>query len=116
MKYDKHIFICINARSPDNPKGSCANDGGADIRYEFVKLINANGLKGNVRSNKSGCLDACEIGPIVVIFPSGFWYTKVRIEDVPEIFEKSVLDDKPVQRLLATSETWSELIKIRSSL
>ncbi|SVC11175.1 uncharacterized protein METZ01_LOCUS264029, partial [marine metagenome] len=69
VKYKKHIFVCINERPPDSPKGCCASGGGSDIRYEFVKLINEHGLKGKVRSNKSGCLDACEVGPAVVIYP-----------------------------------------------
>ncbi len=78
-----------------------------------MKLINEYGLKGKVRSNKAGCLDACEIGPAVVIYPSGFWYTGVNPEDVTEIFEKSILGDQPVERLLSTQETWNRLAKVR---
>ena len=115
MKYKKHIFVCINERPPDSPKGCCASGGGSDIRYEFVKLINEHGLKGKVRSNKSGCLDACEVGPAVVIYPGGLWYTGVTVNDVPEIFEKSVLNDKPVDRLLASEKTWDGLAKLRSA-
>ena len=113
MKYEKHIFICINERPPDSSKGCCASGGGKEIRYEFVKLINEYGLKGKVRSNKTGCLDACEIGPAVVIYPSGLWYTGVIPEDVPEIFEKSVLVDEPGQRLLSTDQTWNQLASLR---
>ncbi|MEE2876655.1 MAG: (2Fe-2S) ferredoxin domain-containing protein [Candidatus Neomarinimicrobiota bacterium] len=115
MKYEKHIFVCINERPPDSPKGCCSALGGKEIRYEFVKLINQHGLKGKVRSNKCGCLDACEFGPTVVIYPEGLWYTGVRVEDVLEIFKKSVLKDEPVHRLLATSKTWSKLSSVRES-
>ena len=45
-----------------------------DSRKELVKMINDNGLKGKVRANKSGCLDVCEHGPAVVIYPEGHWY------------------------------------------
>ena len=45
-KYDKHIFICINERDENNPKGDCTRCGGKDIRMKFVKLINQHGLKG----------------------------------------------------------------------
>ena len=113
MKYEKHIFICINERPPDSPKECCASGGGKEIRYEFVKLINEHGLKGKVRSNKAGCLDACEIGPAVVIYPSGLWYTGVNLEDVPEIFKKSVLGDESVERLMAKKQTWEELARLR---
>ena len=112
-KYRKHIFICVNEREEDNPKGSCARCGGKDIRLEFVKMINANGLKGKVRANKSGCLDACELGSAVVIYPDNFWYTRVKVDDVKEIFERSVLNNKRVKRLIADKETWMELKSIR---
>ncbi|MDP6593035.1 MAG: (2Fe-2S) ferredoxin domain-containing protein [Candidatus Marinimicrobia bacterium] len=112
-KYDRHIFVCINDRPEDSPKECCAAKGGKDIRFEFVKLISQHGLKGKVRSNKSGCLDACELGPIVVVYPEGFWYTGVSLEDVPEIFEKSVLKGEPMDRLLAMEKTWQELERIR---
>ncbi|MEO2186204.1 MAG: hypothetical protein ABGX30_06480, partial [bacterium] len=49
-KYDKHIFICINERDENNPKGDCTRCGGKDIRMKFVKLINQHGLKGLVLS------------------------------------------------------------------
>ena len=112
-KYDRHIFVCINERPEDSPKWCCAAKGGKDIRFEFVKLISQHGLKGKVRSNKSGCLDACELGPTVVVYPEGFWYTGVSLEDVPEIFEKSVLKGEPMDRLLAMEKTWQELERIR---
>jgi (2Fe-2S) ferredoxin len=111
--YEKHIFVCINERSPDSPKGCCSAKGGKDIRMAFVKLIAEHGLKGEVRANKSGCLDACELGATVVVYPEGYWYTKVTLEDVPEIFQKSVLGDEPLERLIAGEETWQRLDEIR---
>jgi (2Fe-2S) ferredoxin len=49
----------------------------------------------------------------VVVYPEGYWYTKVTLEDVPEIFQKSVLGDEPLERLLAGEETWQRLDEIR---
>ena len=51
----------------------------------------------------------------MVIYPGGLWYTGVTVNDVPEIFEKSVLNDKPVDRLLASEKTWDDLAKLRST-
>lgn len=113
QRYKKHIFICVNEREPNHPKGSCANCGARDIRLEFVKLINKNGLKGVIRANKSGCLDACEFGPTIVIYPDNIWYTKVKLEDVDEIFNKTILKNEAVTRLAAGNKTWQELCKIR---
>ena len=57
---------------------------GMDLRKELVKMINDNGLKGKVRANKSGCLDVCEHGPAVVIYPEGHWYLGVEKKDLKE--------------------------------
>ena len=115
MKYDKHIFICINERAETSVKGDCARNGGKEIRMRFVQLIEEHGMKGEIRANKSGCLDACEMGAAVVIYPKGIWYTKVQLEDVDEIFKISVLGDDIVERIASTEETWEELNQIRSS-
>jgi (2Fe-2S) ferredoxin len=112
-KYKKHIFICTNERPPDNPKGDCIRCGGMDIRMKFVKLINQHGLKGKVRANKSGCLDACELGAVVVIYPDNIWYTRVEVQDIDEIFETSIINNGVVDRLCADEKTWKELQDIR---
>ena len=83
---------------------------------EFVKLINQYGLKGKVRANKSGCLDVCELGAAVVIYPENIWYVKVKVKDVKEIFERSILKDEVIKRLVADKNSWSELEKTRRRL
>ena len=112
-KYQKHIFTCVNERSPDSPRQSCGHCGGHDIRLKFAQLIQEHNLKSKIRSNKSLCLDACEFGPSVVIYPNNLWYTGVKLEDVEEIFHTSVLQDGIVDRLVATEETWQKLKEIR---
>ena len=61
--------------------------------------IKQRGLRGTVRANQSGCLDACEFGPSVVVYPEGIWYGRVTPEDVPEILESHLIGGKPVERL-----------------
>ena len=94
----------------------CASCGGKEIRLEFVKLINQYGLKGKVRANKSGCLDVCELGAAVVIYPENIWYVKVKVKDVREIFERSILKDEVIKRLVADKNLWSESEKTRKRL
>ncbi len=113
-KYKKHIFVCTNERDNDNPKGDCSRCGGNEIRLKFVQLINQHGLKGMVRANKSGCLDACEMGVAMVIYPDNIWYTRVSLNDVEEIFHTSVLENQVVTRLAASNKTWDELTEIRN--
>ena len=98
MVFEKHIFICINQRPPESPKGCCGDDGMA-VRIAFVQELAKRGLKNSVRANKAGCLDVCSLGPSVVIYPAGIWYKRVTPEDVPEIVETSIIGDGTVARL-----------------
>jgi len=113
-RYNKHIFVCVNERSSDSSRGDCSSCGGREIRSEFVRLINKYGLKGKVRANKSGCLDTCEIGPSVVIYPMRIWYNQITMNDVEEIFQTSILQDGIVERLSSTEKTWKHLTKLQN--
>ncbi|RAA99859.1 (2Fe-2S) ferredoxin domain-containing protein, partial [Burkholderia multivorans] len=54
---------------------------------------------GKVRINKAGCLDRCEEGPVMVVYPEGTWYTYVDKADIDEIVESHLRDGKIVERL-----------------
>ena len=97
-KYDKHIFVCINSRT-DSTRSSCGNDGLA-IRQKLIEKLRDENTKGlNIRINKSGCFNKCELGPVIVIYPQGFWYYNVHLDDVDEIIEKSILKNHYIERL-----------------
>ena len=98
MTFKKHIFICINQRPPEGPKGCCGDEGMA-VRVAFVQELAKQGLNNKVRANKAGCLDTCSMGPAVVIYPTGIWYKDVTPGDVPEIVETSIIGDEIVTRL-----------------
>ena len=113
--YEKHIFVCTNERPEGHPRGSCARRGGFDVRLALVKELAAKGLRGKVRANKSGCLDACELGVSVVVYPEGVWYLGVTPEDADEIIETSITGDGIVERLAATPEDWERLRSLRAA-
>jgi len=98
-KYEKHIFICTNRRAADSPRGCCDIEGLGELQLAFKKELSARGLKTRVRANKAGCLDQCEHGPMVVIYPEGVWYGRVKLSDVEEIIESHMIDGRPVKRL-----------------
>jgi len=98
--YAKHVFICTNRRPDGSPKGSCAEKGSEEVQLAFKKELDARGLKSAIRPNKSGCLDACERGCVVVVYPEGVWYGGVKVDDVKEIVEQHLVNNQPVQRLL----------------
>jgi (2Fe-2S) ferredoxin len=58
------------------------------------------GIRGTVRANKAGCLDQCEIGPTVVVYPEAVWYGHVTPADVDEIIESHIIGGRPVERLI----------------
>jgi (2Fe-2S) ferredoxin len=99
IPFKKHVFICTNRRDPNNPKGSCANSGGEEICNAFKKALADAGLRGQMRANSSGCLDQCAHGPTVVVYPEAVWYTVKTQEDVKEIVEEHLKNDRPVERL-----------------
>ena len=100
----RHIFVCTNERAADHPRGSCKHRGSEDVREAFKKAVAARGLKTQVRANAAGCLDQCELGVAVVVYPEQVWYGGVTVGDVDEIMERHILAGEPVQRLLMPSQ------------
>ena len=94
-----HIFVCTNTRPPDHPRGSCNPDGSARLRERFAAEVKRRQLRATVRANASGCLDQCEHGPTVVVYPEGIWYGNVQLSDVEEILESHIVRGNPVDRL-----------------
>ena len=103
-KFEHHIFICANQRPPENPRGCCDPEGLGGLQLVFKKELAARGLKSSVRANRAGCLDQCEHGPTVVVYPDGVWYGGVRSEDVKEIVESHIVNGVPVARLTLADE------------
>ncbi|MCI0339523.1 MAG: (2Fe-2S) ferredoxin domain-containing protein [Acidobacteria bacterium] len=99
-KFEHHIFVCTNQRPPENPRGCCDPEGLGNLQILFKKALAECGLKATVRANRSGCLDQCEHGPTVVIYPEGVWYGGVKPEDVTEIIESHIINKTPVTRLM----------------
>jgi (2Fe-2S) ferredoxin len=98
--YRHHLFFCCNQRPPG--ERTCCNDKGATRVRDYAKQrVKALGLAGpgQVRVNMAGCLDRCELGPCLVIYPEGTWYTYVDEEDVDEIIREHLQHGREVTRL-----------------
>ena len=103
-KFERHIFICANQRLADSPRGCCDPNGLGELQLAFKKALAARGLKNRMRANKAGCLDQCEHGPTVVVYPEGIWYGHVKADDVAEIVESHLIHGQPVERLRLTDD------------
>ena len=100
MRFERHIFICTNERPPPSTRPSCGEEQGLELVKAFKKALVERGLKGRLRAQKSGCLDACDYGPTVVVYPEGTYYGQVKLQDVEEIVEEHLVHGRPVTRLL----------------
>jgi (2Fe-2S) ferredoxin len=98
-RFEKHIFVCENKRPDGHPKGCCADKNSPEVRALFKKRLKELGLNAQIRSNAAGCLDACEHGVTVLIYPEQVWYGGVTLNDVEEILQSHILKNVPVERL-----------------
>jgi (2Fe-2S) ferredoxin len=102
--FERHVFVCHNTRPADAPRVSCTSDGKSDLHTRLKKLADEAGLGQKVRINKSGCLDQCEHGPTVVVYPDAVWYGNVKPEDAAEIVAEHLVGGRPVERLRVAEE------------
>jgi (2Fe-2S) ferredoxin len=103
-KFERHIFVCTNQREPGHPRGCCDPEGKAEMQGVLKQKLAARGLKAKVRANKAGCLDQCEHGPNLVIYPEAVWYGGVNMADLDEIIESHINRGKVVERLVIQDE------------
>jgi (2Fe-2S) ferredoxin len=99
LYYRCHVFCCTNIRPKDHPRGSCARKGSEGLRDMMKTIAKEMGLK-DVRINSAGCLDRCELGPNMVIYPEGVWYHYENEADIREILETHVKNGGRVERLM----------------
>ena len=98
--FQRHVFVCVNERPADNPKGSCKPKGGEQVRDALKKALGDRGINKLCRANNAGCLDQCATGVSVVVYPEQVWYGHVTVDDIPEIVEKHIVGGEFVQRLM----------------
>jgi (2Fe-2S) ferredoxin len=97
--YRHHVFFCCNER----PAGeTCCSASNANEMQAYakqrIKALKLSG-KGSVRINRAGCLDRCDEGPVIVVYPEEVWYTYVDQHDIDEIIDSHLVNGQPVERL-----------------
>ena len=97
--FERHIFVCHNVRPEGAPRPSCTSDGKSELFTQLQNFAKAANLGGKVRINKAGCLDQCEHGPTVVVYPEAVWYGGVQAADAEEIVTEHLVAGRPVERL-----------------
>ena len=98
-RFVKHIFVCCNQRPGGHPRGSCDPTSEDALQRAFKSALSRRGIGAEVRANKAGCLDQCEHGPTVVVYPEAVWYGNVTLADVDEIVDSHIVGNRLVERL-----------------
>jgi (2Fe-2S) ferredoxin len=99
LSFRQHIFCCTNQRPEGHKRGCCASKGAEDLRNYMKKRAKDLGIK-DIRVNGAGCLDRCELGPCIVIYPEGVWYSPKNQADIDEILTVHVQQGGRVDRLM----------------
>jgi (2Fe-2S) ferredoxin len=102
-KFECHLFVCCNQRKPGS-RPCCDPDGKEKLRDRFKSELKKRKLGNTFRINKAGCLDQCELGPTIVIYPQQIWYGNVQLEDVERIIDETVIAGRVISELLIPDE------------
>lgn len=102
--FERHVFVCGNQRPDGHPRGCCDPLGGEALHKAMKSALADRGLQRRVRANRAGCLDQCEHGPTVVVYPDAVWYGGVTAGDVAEIVDRHLVAGVPVARLRLADE------------
>ncbi len=106
--YNRHVFMCTNVRAEGHPRGCCmarAEPAGGVEKMRAYARAKAQQLGiEKTRFNAAGCLDRCEFGPNLVIYPEGVWYRYENTADIDEILETHLKNGGRVDRLMLTAE------------
>ena len=86
-----HVLICGGT--------GCTSSGSAALREALEKELTAQGLNDEIKIVTTGCFGLCALGPVMIVYPDGTFYSMVKPEDIPEIVEEHLLKGRPVARL-----------------
>ena len=101
--YRSHVLICAGS--------GCTSSGSDNVAGAFDRLLKEEGLEKEVKIVRTGCFGLCEMGPVVIVYPEGAFYSRVSEEDVEEIVKEHLLKGRIVKRLLYKESVDKDQIK-----
>lgn len=87
-KFEKYVFVCVNERAAGERVSCGATFCGKELSEKLKDAVKSAGMAGKIRVSKSKCLDVCEEGANVMIYPDNQWLNHVELADIPVILEK----------------------------
>ena len=101
--YRSHVLVCGGT--------GCTSSHSNEIIEKLESEIAAKGLQDEIKVIKTGCFGLCALGPIMIVYPEGCFYSEVKVEDVPEIVEEHLLKGRMVTRLLYEETVQEDTVK-----
>ena len=86
--FEKYVFVCVNERAPGERVSCGATFCGKELLEKLKEAVKAAGQANRIRVSKSKCLDVCEEGANVLIYPDDIWLKHTELTDIPAILEK----------------------------
>ena len=86
LPHEKIIFVCTNQRA-EGERVCCMSGGGCELRDRLKAMVKARQLRSKVRVSQSGCMDRCEDGPNIMVFPDNVWFSRVTEADLEAILD-----------------------------
>lgn len=102
--YSVHVFCCTHRRPETHRRGCCGSKSSESLANYMCRRGMAKGRGKSIRINLSGCLNMCEYGPAMVIYPEGVWYRYESELDIEEILDKHIYRGEQVTRLLIKAD------------
>jgi len=102
-KYERHVLVCGGT--------GCTSSGSPKIIEELEKEFAEKGLKDKVQIVKTGCFGLCERGPIMIVYPEGSFYSRVKVEEIPRIVDEHLIGGNPVKEFLYEETVVGDEIK-----
>jgi len=110
-----YIFKCEQSAPPGFPKPSCVNpndpESGQLFQYLAQKLMEK-GILATVQPVRTGCLNRCQLGPVMLVEPGHFMYVGLNKEKIDKILEEHIIGGKPVKEYLIPKEYWDEPVSV----
>ena len=101
--YRSHVLVCGGT--------GCTSSHSNEIIEKLESELAAKGLQDEIKVIKTGCFGLCALGPIMIVYPEGCFYSEVKVEDVPEIVEEHLLKGRMVTRLLYEETVQEDSVK-----
>ncbi len=94
-----HCFVCCQQRPPGHPRGSCGAAGAQPLWEHLINKVQAM-QRTDISITTSGCMGFCSAGPLMVVYPEGFWYQPKTIQDIDAIAQSHLVEGRPAEELV----------------